>query len=128
MSIELLWKSSGVAVGDVREDATLRGLSDEGCVVVVEECDDGTGRFADDATDVVECMLGAVAEPNQCDIGAFLARHLAYLVDVELSRDHRVPHPDDDTRHDLEPLGALVGDQDSEVLTLLLVGRSGVVH
>ncbi len=40
-------------------------------------------------------------------------RHAADRLDIDLAGDHLVPEPGDDAREQLEPVAALVRDQDA---------------
>ena len=65
---------------------------------------------------VLERVVGALPEPDQRDVGTLLTGHVSDLVDVQLAGDHGVSERHDDDCEPLEALGALVRDQDAEVL------------
>ena len=110
----------GLTMGDVRENASLRGLAHERGVVGMEQGDHGARRLLDDSRDVVEGVLGALAQADERNIGSLLPGQLAHLFDIELTSDDCVAHLDHDTRQKLETLGAFVRDQNTEVLALRL--------
>jgi hypothetical protein len=77
-----------VVVRDVGEHATLGRLSDERRVGGVDECDHGARRLTDDPLDERECVLGALAEPDEGDVGALTGRNRPDVLDVDLAGDH----------------------------------------
>jgi hypothetical protein len=69
--------------------------------------------------DQLERVLGALAEPDERDVRSLPPCHLTNLLHLELACDDLVPERLDETRHELEPLRPLVGDQDAEMLELV---------
>ena len=100
-----------LAVGDVREDAPLRGLLDERRVGRVEQGDHRARCLVDDLLDQTERVLRALAEPDERDVRTLLRGHGADELDVDLTRDHLVPERGDDLRNELQAILALVRDQ-----------------
>jgi len=100
-----------VGLDDVGEDAALGGFVDEVLVSCVEDEDDRAGGVADDLLDQFERVLGALAEPDERDVGMFLAGQLDDLLDVQFLPDDLVAERAGDLGDGLGPLGALVGDE-----------------
>ena len=61
-------------------------------------------------------MLGGEPEPDERDIGPLPRGDRSDLPDVDLAGDHLVAEPGDDLGEQLEPVAALVRDQDTQVL------------
>jgi hypothetical protein len=97
-----------VGLDDVGEDAALGGFVDEVLVSCVEDEDDRAGGVADDLLDQLERVLGALAEPDERDVGMFLAGQLDDLLDVQFLPDDLVAERAGDLRDGLGPLGALL--------------------
>ncbi|MGO9972223.1 MAG: hypothetical protein ACLP01_05315 [Solirubrobacteraceae bacterium] len=66
-----------------------------------------------DLVDQSQRVLGALAEPNERDIGAFARGGWADVLDIDLARDDLVPERDHDRGDERESLFALVRDQDA---------------
>ena len=71
-----------------------------------------------DPVDQIERVLRALAEPDERDVGSLPGGHRADVLDLDLARDHLVPEGDHDRGDKREPILALVGDQDAQVLAL----------
>ena len=116
-----------VGLDDVGEDAALGGFVDEVLVSCVEDEDDRAGGVADDLLDQLERVLGALAEPDERDVGMFLAGQLDDLLDVQFLPDDLVAERAGDLGDGLGPLGALVGDeyvQQRAIRALVRLGRT----
>jgi hypothetical protein len=84
----------------------------------VDQRDHGARRLADDPVDQAQRVVGALAEPDECNVGMLLRRHRADVLDADLARDHLVAEPDDDRSYQGEPVLALVGDQHPQMVGL----------
>ena len=104
----------GAPVDDVGEDAALRGLVDPGRIVRLEQRNHWTGRLAHDLGDHVERVLAADAEPHERQIRVLALGCGRHVRDLEFPRDHLVPEPGHDRRDALEPILALVRDQNAQ--------------
>ena len=111
-ALQLLWP----AVDDVGEDAARRRLVHPGAVVGVEQRDHRAERLGHDLRDLLQRVLGALAEPDQRDVGALARRHRRDVRDVDLAGDHLVPEPGHHLGQDFQPVGPLIRDQDAEVM------------
>ena len=103
----------GVGVGDVGEDAALGRLADERVIVGLEQRDHWARRLVDDLADQLEGMGAAVAQADQSDIGVLTPGHSRDLAHLDRARDHLMAEADDDPRDVVEPIAALIGDQDA---------------
>ena len=65
-------------------------------------------------------MLRREAEPDKRDIGVLPRGHRGDRRDVDLAGDHFVPEAGDNLGEQLQPVTPLVGDQDTQVLNLVL--------
>jgi hypothetical protein len=79
--------------------------------------------FADDLVDESERVLGALAEADQRDVGSLSGGHHTDVLDFDLASDHLVAKRSHDRRNEREATLALVGDQNTEVISLAS-GRS----
>ena len=66
-----------------------------------------------DLGDQLERVLGAESEPDERNIGMLPCGDSADLCDLYLPRDHLMAEAGDDLGEQLEPVPALVGDQDA---------------
>ena len=115
MSIALC-SSSGPAVDDVRENAARRRLVDPDSVIGVEERDHRAERLGHDLGDLVQRVLGALAEADQRHIGALAGRDRGDVGDVDLARDHLVAEPVDHLCQQSSRSAPLIRDQDAKVV------------
>src|SRR6185437_6554952 len=106
----------GFAVGDVGEDAAFGGLVDEVAVVGLEDRDHGAGCLADDLVDQVERVLAALAQADQRNVGPLTGGERGHVCDVDRAGDHLVAEAGDDHGDVVEPLRALICDQDSQMI------------
>ena len=104
------------AVDDVGEDTARCGLVHPVAVVGIEQGDHGTERLGDDLRDLLERVLGALAEPDQRHVGALPRRHGRDVGDVDLAGDHLVTEAGHHLGEHLEPIGPLIRDQDAKVM------------
>jgi hypothetical protein len=65
------------------------------------------------------------AKPDQGDIWALAGGHRADLSDVDRPGDHLMPEAGNDLCEQLEPVAALIRDQDAEVLNFVSQCVSG---
>jgi hypothetical protein len=77
--------------------------------------DQGAGGFVNDLADHVECVLAALAERDEGDVGVFAAGRLADLVGIDAGGDDDVSHLGQDLGDEREPFPTFVGDQDAKV-------------
>src|SRR5690348_14176301 len=103
----------GRSVDDVREDPSPGRLVDVRRITCGEQRDHRAKGFANDLRDQVQRVLGAQAEPDECDVRPLSGRHGADLLDIDLARDHVVPKLRDHVREKLEPVATLVCDQNT---------------
>ena len=68
-------------------------------------------------------MVGALAEPDQRDIGTFSRRRRPDILDIDLASDHLMPETGDDPRDELQAIPSLVRDQNAEVLSFPITHR-----
>ena len=106
----------GPTVDDVGEDTARCRLVHPDAVIGIEEGDHGAERLGDDLRDLLECVLGALAEPDQRHVGALPRRHGRDVGDVDLTGDHLVTEPGHHPSQDLEPIGPLIRDQYAKVM------------
>ena len=66
----------------------------------------------------LERVLGALAEPDERDVGPFAGGHGSDVRDLDLARDHLVPEGRDDRGDQSQTILALVGDQDAQMIGL----------
>ena len=114
----------GVGVGDVGEDAPLGGLLDELRSRRVKQDDHRAGRLLDDLLDQAECVLGALAQPDERHVRSLPGCHGTDVFDVDLACDHLVPERGDDRRDEGQAILALVRDQHTQMLGLEVHSRS----
>ena len=105
-----------VGVGDVGEDAAFGCLRDEFRVSCMDKDDYRAGGFSDDLVDQFECVLRALTEPDERDVGSLSCCHGGHVFDVDLAGDHLVSERDHGRRDEREAVLALVGDQDAQML------------
>ena len=105
-----------VGVGEVGEDTALGCFLDELGVPGVDQDDYRAGGFSDDLVDQLECVLRALAEPDERDVGSLSGGHGGHVFDLDLAGDHLVSERDHGRRDEREPVLALVGDQDAQML------------
>jgi hypothetical protein len=74
----------------------------------------------DDLLDQLERVLRGETEPDERDVRLFPGRHCSDGRDVDLAGDHLVPEACDYLGEQLEPVASFVGDQDAQVLNLVL--------
>ena len=79
----------------------------------MEEGDHRAGGFVDDPADQLERVDRAFAERDEGDIGVFLARGGADLVDLDTGGDDDVAEAGEDLGDDPEAFLFFVGDQDA---------------
>ena len=103
-------------VDDVGEDSTRRRLVHPGSVIGVQQGDHRAVRLGDDLRDLLQRVLGALAEADQRDVRTLPCRHRGDVGDVDLPGDHLVPEAGHHLGEDLQPVGSLVRDQDAEVV------------
>jgi hypothetical protein len=78
---------------------------------ITEQC-----CLLDDPADVVECVVGVLAQSDERHVGPFLSRHLADFFDVERAGDDDgVSHLRDDAGDAFEAVSAFVRDQDRKM-------------
>ncbi len=105
-------------VGDECEDASLGRLLDEPGIGSVDEEDHRAGGLVDDLLDQAECVLGALAEPDERHVGSLTSRDTSHVFHLDLARDHFVTEFGDDRRDERQAILPLVGDQNPQVLGL----------
>ena len=64
-------------------------------------------------------MLGALAEADQCDVGALAGSDRGHVGNVDLARDHLVAEPVDDAGEQFQSIRALIRDQDAKVVNVV---------
>ena len=74
----------------------------------------------DDLLDQVERVLGALAEPDERDVGSLPGGHGPDVLDLDLARDHLVSERGDDRRDQRQAILPLVGDQHAQMLGLAI--------
>ena len=89
----------------------------------MDQDDHRAGRLVHDLLDQVERVLGALAEPDERDVGSLPRGHRADVLDLDLARDHLVPEGGDDRRDERQAILALVGDQHAQMLGLAVTHR-----
>jgi hypothetical protein len=112
-----------VGVVDVGEHAAFGSFLNELGVAGVQQHDDGAGGFVDDFVDQVQGVLAAFAESDERDVGALAGGHGTDVLNVDLARDHFVAERDHDRSDDSEPVTALVGYQNAEMIGVSLAHR-----
>ena len=65
-------------------------------------------------------MLRRETEPDERDVGLLPGSHCGDRRDVDLAGDHFVPEARHYLGEQLEPVAPLVGDQDAQMLNLVL--------
>ena len=109
----------GRRVDEIRKNAALGRFEHIGRVFCRKQRDDGAARFLDDLLDQLERMLRGEAETDERDIGVLTRCHRSHRRHVDLARDHFVPQARDDLCEHLEPVAALVRDQDAQRLNVV---------
>jgi hypothetical protein len=61
-------------------------------------------------------VLGALAQSDESDVGAFASGHRSDVLHVDLPGDDLVAEGGDDGSDEREPILALIGDQDAEMI------------
>jgi hypothetical protein len=102
-----------VGVDDVGEDSALGCLADVRRLLGCQQRDHRAARLVDDLLDQLERVLGALAEPDERDVGMFLAGQLDDLLDVQFLPDDLVAERAGDLGDGLGPLGALLATSTS---------------
>ena len=82
----------------------------------MEQDDHRAGRFTNDLVDQGECVLGALSEADERNIGALSGGRRADVLHIDLARDHLMPERDDDRSDERQPILALIRDKDTQVL------------
>ena len=90
----------------------------------MDQDDHRAGGLLDDLLDQVERVLGALAEPDERDVGSLPGGHRADVFDLDLARDHLVPERSDDRRDERQAILALVGDQHAQMLGVEVLIRA----
>src|SRR4029077_6618710 len=114
--IDRALKLVGGGVYEVGKDAAFGSLADVGRIPRLEQGEHGTAGLADDLLDQLERMFGGQTEADESDIWLLACGDLADCGDVDLSGDGFVPKSGDEQRQKLEPVAALVRDQNSQML------------
>ena len=81
----------------------------------MEQDDDGAGCLLDDLLDHVERVLGALAEPDERDIGPFSRRNRPDVFDLDLASDHLMAESGNDRRDQRQAIPSLVRDQNAQM-------------
>ena len=84
----------------------------------MEQDDHRAGCLLNDLLDHPECVVGALAEPDERDIRPFSRRNGPDVLDLDLPGDHLVPECGDDRRHQLQAILPLVRDQNAQMFGL----------
>src|SRR3954454_3753936 len=86
----------------------------------------GHGGLMHDLVDQGKGMLRALSETDQGDIRPLLGGHGSDVHDVDLAGDYLMPEVRDDRRDECQPILALIGDQNLEMLGLAVAHRRSV--
>ena len=81
-----------------------------------------------DLLDQLERMLGALARPDEGDVGSFPRRLRSDVFHLDLARDHLVPESGDDRRDARQAIRALVRDQNAQMLRLAMARSAAHVR
>jgi hypothetical protein len=74
------------------------------------------------------CVLGALPEADEGDVGAFPRRHCSDVLNLDLARDHLLPESGDDRRDERQAIRALVRDQHAQMCGLTMTHSAPTVE
>jgi hypothetical protein len=74
------------------------------------------------------CVLGALPEADEGDVGAFPRRHCSDVLNLDLARDHLLPERGDDRRDERQAIRALVRDQHAQMRGLTMTHSAPTVE